>query len=226
MFPLIALSQSRYVDVEVVDQYGNSLGTMGMMVQYTNTYGNGYEVAMDKYIQYLKEKESKERADKQRNALNQRLKSLGISQVPSWGGDIYAAALEGYASSVERESRSSVNEYDALIKKYNSLLSSYNKLKIKHDKLIKAWNSNRKSYNSSVNRQSSYSNTSNSNTANNAIAVTSFYLADSEGQDTELIVRKGQAIFVLDCDSSSYTSCKIMVNGIEGYTMRNAFKFN
>ena len=170
--PLISSAQygeSRYVEIDVVDQYGNSVGTMSMMARHVDTYSNGYEVAVDKYIQYLEEKETRERAERQRNALNQRLRSLGISEVPSWDTNgIIAAAMEGYASGVERGNSSygSNNEYNALLEKYNSLLSSYNKLKIGYDKLLKERNSNRKSYSSSVNRQSStysYGNKSSNN---------------------------------------------------------------
>ena len=106
LIPLIcSAQQSRNVNIDVVDESGLKIGTMSMRATYTRTYGNGYEVAIEKYIQYLKEKESKEIAEKQRNALNQRLKSLGMSPVPSWDTGIYSAAMEGYASVKERAER-------------------------------------------------------------------------------------------------------------------------
>lgn len=138
-FPLISYAQygeSRYVKIGVVDQYGNSIGTLSMMARHVDTYSNGYEVAVDRYIQYLKEKETKERAERQRNALNQRLRGLGISEVPSWDTNgIYAAAMQGYASSVERRAnntsyssskRVSESEYNEMIKGYNELVIEYN----------------------------------------------------------------------------------------------------
>ena len=117
--------------------------------------------------------------------------------------------MEGYLSVVERSNSS---EYNNLLEKYNNLLNSYNRLKTGYDKLLRERNSNRTSYNSSVN--------------NNAIAVTSFYLADSRGEDTEFVVKKGQAIYVLQCGSSGLSLCKIRVNGYEGYAMKNSFEYN
>jgi len=102
LVPAIALGQSRYVDVEVW-QNGTYVGTVEMQAEYKDDYANGYEVAMDRYIQYLEEKETKERAERQRNALNERLKKLGIGPVPSYMG---SAALEGYALARESANRS------------------------------------------------------------------------------------------------------------------------
>ena len=99
LLPVIALGQSRYVDVDVW-QNGLYVGTVEMMAEYKDDYADGLKVAMDKYIRYLEEKETKERAEKQRNELNQRLKKLGIGAVPSWMG---SAAMEGYAQALERQ---------------------------------------------------------------------------------------------------------------------------
>ena len=105
--PLISYAQygeSRYVEIDVVDQYGNSVGKMSMMARHVDTYSNGYEVAVDKYIQYLKEKETREQAEKKFNQLNSRLSNLGMSKVPSWAkGTSVQAAMEGYASARESQ---------------------------------------------------------------------------------------------------------------------------
>jgi len=110
LVPAIALGQSRYVDVEVW-QNGTYVGTVEMQAEFKDNYANGYEVAMDRYIQYLEEKETKERAERQRSALNERLKKLGIGPVPSYMG---SAALEGYA--LGRESADRYREQERLNK--------------------------------------------------------------------------------------------------------------
>lgn len=105
--PLISYAQygeSRYVEIDVVDQYGNSVGTMSMMARHVDTYSNGYEVAVDKYIQYLKEKETREQAEKKFNQLNSRLSNLGMSKVPSWAkGTAVQAASEAMANEREQQ---------------------------------------------------------------------------------------------------------------------------
>ena len=119
LVPAIAIGQSRYVDVEVW-QNGTYVGTVEMQAEFKDDYANGYEVAMDRYIQYLEEKETKERAERQRNALNERLKKLGIGPVPSYMG---SAALEGYA--LARESAIASEKYAAeKVKIMNSAIKS------------------------------------------------------------------------------------------------------
>jgi len=119
LVPAIATGQSRYVDVEVW-QNGTYVGTVEMQAEFKDDYANGYEVAMDRYIQYLEEKETKERAERQRNALNERLKKLGIGPVPSYMG---SAALEGYA--LARESAIASEKYAAeKVKIMNSAIKS------------------------------------------------------------------------------------------------------
>lgn len=208
LFPITVFSQ-QYIDVDVW-QDGLYVGSFEMQSIYSDDYleqnAYGYKVAMDKYLRYLEERESRERAERQRNALNQRLRKAGLSSIPSYSG---SAAMEGYLSVVERSNSS---EYNNLLEKYNNLLNSYNRLKTGYDKLLKERNSNRTSYNSSVNK--------------NAIAITSFYLADSRGEDTEFVVKKGQAIYVLECGSSWSYLCKIRVSGYEGYAVENSFEYN
>lgn len=137
--PFISFAQygeSRYVEIDVVDQYGNSVGTMSMMARHVDTYSNGYEVAVDRYIQYLEEKETRERAERQRNALNQRLRSLGISEVPSWDTNgIIAAAMEGYASGIERGNNSYSSSERVSESEYNEMIRSYNKKVVRYNNL-------------------------------------------------------------------------------------------
>lgn len=140
--PLISFGQygeSRNVEIDVVDQYGNSIGTMSMRARYVDSYSNGLEVAVDKYIQYLEEKETREQAEKKFNQLNSRLSNVGMSKVPSWAkGTAVQAASEAMVnvresqnynnSSYSSSRRVSESEYNEMIRSYNKKVVWYNNL--------------------------------------------------------------------------------------------------
>ena len=133
-------------------------------------------------------------------------------------------------NSYESSNSVSIYEYNAQIRKYKKLLAKYKKLKTSYDKLLKKTNPySKKKYNSSNQNQSvGYVPTGKNQTigyvptGKKAVAVTNFYLANSEGEDMDFIVTKGQVIYVLNCNSSL---CKIKASGIEGYTTKNAFTY-
>ena len=99
LFPFISFSQiyDEYRQVEVFDQNGNSLGTFSIK----SDYHNAVNIAIDKYIRYLEERESRERADRAKERLAQRAKELGVEADP------YAVAFaEGFSRAKNNSSNS------------------------------------------------------------------------------------------------------------------------
>ena len=84
--PLVALGQD-YRRVSVYDESGNDLGTYMIQSDYTSSVN----MAIDKYIRYLEERESRQAAEQQKQKLQNRLKELGM---PSYLKS--TAAIEGY----------------------------------------------------------------------------------------------------------------------------------
>lgn len=222
LFPITVFSQ-QYIDVEVW-QDGLYVGSFEMQSIYSDDYleqnAYGYKVAMDKYLRYLEERESRERAERQRNALNQRLRKAGLSSIPSYSG---SAAMEGYLSVVER---SNSTEYNNLLEKYNNLLNSYNRLKTGYDKLLKERNSNRTSYNSSVNRQSSYSNTSKPSSNYIKSGIRFFHLKQPKAFGGDWGTYTSGLTDIVFVDDKLYSEYyrKVKIKGNVGYINMNSFK--
>ena len=99
LFPFISFSQiyDEYRQVEVFDQNGNNLGTFSIR----SDYHNAVNIAIDKYIRYLEERESRERADRAKERLAERAKELGVEADP------YAVAFaEGFSRAKNNASNS------------------------------------------------------------------------------------------------------------------------
>lgn len=87
-------------DVDVYDNYGNHLGTFEVDSDYSHDYSqlqgaieDAAEMAVDKYINYLKQKERKEQEIRARQSWEQRGARVGIT-IPSYVTS--TAAFEGY----------------------------------------------------------------------------------------------------------------------------------
>jgi hypothetical protein len=116
LYPIIGISQY-YENITVYDEYGNDLGSFE--IESNSSFGssleeaieNGVGVAVDKYIDYLKQKERKEQAIRSRQSWEQRGARVGVS-IPSYVNS--TAAFEGLI--IQREQAAYKRKVNAIAK--------------------------------------------------------------------------------------------------------------
>ena len=173
--PIIGISQY-YENITVYDEYGNDLGSFE--IESNSSFGssleeaieNGVGVAVDKYIDYLKQKEIKEQAIRSRQSWEQRGARVGVS-IPSYVNS--TAAFEGLI--IQREQA-------AYKRKVNAIAKARARARQAEAQASQRSTYNRPSSSSSYNRSSnkSYNPNSTRESRNQAFshqAMVSFYLS-------------------------------------------------
>ena len=141
--PLYLFSQN-YTRVTVYDESGNDLGTYNIQSDYTKSVN----MAIDKYIRYLEEVESKEFAERNKQRLQSRLKELGMPSYLKSTAAIEGYNLARYGNVNGKQDNTSSEAYNQLLIEYKALKLSYDKLAKKYNQLLNQRNSNRISSNS------------------------------------------------------------------------------
>ena len=220
--PLYLFSQN-YTRVTVYDESGNDLGTYNIQSDYTKSVN----MAIDKYIRYLEEVESKEFAERNKQRLQSRLKELGMPSYLKSTAAIEGYNLARYGNVNGKQDNTSSVAYNQLLIEYKALKLSYDRLAKKYNQLLNQRNTNRTSSNSSANRQSSaYSNTSksSSNYIKPGISFTHLKQPKMFGGEWGRYTSGATNIEFINDELYNNYYRKVRIKGNIGYINMNTFK--